>query len=59
MKPYKDLFAFWHPADPRGIYISENTVIRNTAIGRTKMLSKTGECVKGETWRKIIHYCHQ
>ena len=43
MKVYKDLFAFSHPFDHRGIYIRENTVIPNTAIGKAKILSTTGE----------------
>lgn len=38
MNVYKDLFAFEHPLDHRGIYIRENTVIRSTSIGKTKIL---------------------
>jgi len=43
MKVYKGPFAFYYPLDHRDIYIREHTVIRNTAIGKTKILSKTGE----------------
>jgi len=43
MKAQKDLFAFYHPLDHRGIYIRENTAISNTATGKTTMLSKPGE----------------